>query len=87
MVSYHSSDFSLEIDGASVGIILDGVRVAKLDVRSAVHQLNDKGETVRDEEPDLPVLTDCVKTDGGTDFIWKGKSSLWEEKRYILLRS
>jgi hypothetical protein len=84
MVSYHSSAFSLEIDGASVGIVTDGVTVARLDMRSAVHQLNDKGEVVRDEEPDLPVLTDCVKTDGGSDFIWKGKSSLWEEKRYVL---
>ena len=47
MVSYQSSGFSLEVDGAVAGIVIDGVTVARLDMRSAVHQLSENGETVR----------------------------------------
>ena len=84
MIRYQSSAFSVEVEGAKVGIVIDGVTVARLDMRSAVHQLNEKGETLRDEEPDEPVLVQSVEVGGGMDFIWRGKSSLWKEKQYIL---
>ena len=77
-VKHHA--YSLEIDGAQVRVILDGCAVATLDMRSAVHQTSEAYERIADEEPELPVL---VRAEGDT-FIWKGKSSLWEEKTYTL---
>ena len=56
MIRYQSSAFSVEVEGARAGSVIDGVTGARLDRRSAVHQLNEKGETVRDEEPDEPDL-------------------------------
>ena len=84
MIRYQSSAFSVEVEGAKVGIVIDGVTAALLDMRSAVHQLNEKGERIRDEEPEEPVLIKSFEVGGGMDFVWKGKSSLWKEKIYTL---
>ncbi|MBR4204550.1 MAG: hypothetical protein IKQ92_03650 [Clostridia bacterium] len=85
MVSLKKHGYALEIEDGKIGVILDGCEVAGLDVRSAVHVLGDDGKPVRDEEPALPVLAD-MKTEGAvTTFVWKNKSSLWEEKTYTLV--
>ncbi|MBE6726308.1 MAG: hypothetical protein E7576_14135 [Ruminococcaceae bacterium] len=84
MIRYQSSAFSLEIEGSRVGIVIDGTTVARLDMRSAVHQLNENGERVRDIEQQEPVVISSVETADGIQLVWRGKSSLWEEKRYTL---
>ena len=84
MFTIENLTYSLSVDGASFGVILDGCEVARLDVRSAVHGMNDAYGTVRDEEPETPVLTETREEGSSHVFVWRGKSSLWDEKIYTL---
>ncbi|MBO7403961.1 MAG: hypothetical protein J6V24_03275, partial [Clostridia bacterium] len=84
MSAIENLTYSLSVGEHSVGVILDGCEVARLDVRSAVHGMNDAFETIRDEEPDLPTLIETREEGSSRIFVWRGKSSLWEEKTYTL---
>lgn len=88
--------YELEIEDNKIGIILDGCTVARLDVRSAVRKTEEtvlesgdkRGSvayvSVRDDEPDIPRLVSYETKNGNPYFVWKNKSSLWEEKTYTL---
>ena len=84
MIAIENLTYSLSVRDAVIGVILDGCEVAALDVRSAVHGMNDAFETVRDEEPALPVLIEAREEGASRIFVWRGKSSLWDEKIYTL---
>ena len=84
MVNIRTNAYELAVENAKIGVILDGTMIARLDVRSAVHQTNDANETVKDVEKDIPTLLSCEKNGAVTTFVWKNRSSLWDEKTYTL---
>ncbi len=84
MIDVRYPTYSLRVDGASVGVCYDGTEIARLDVRSAVHKLSGDYEQIRDEEPEVPALAEDRISGACRTFVWKGKSSLWEEKTYTL---
>ncbi len=84
MITVEYPSYSLAVDGGAVGVRYDGTEVVRLDVRSAVHQLSDACEVVRDEEPEVPALVSDTVCGASRRFVWRGKSSLWEEKTYTV---
>ncbi len=84
MITVEYPTYSLSIDGAAVGVRYDGAEIARLDVRCAVHGLDGECAPVRDEEPELPALVSDTACGAERRFVWRGKSSLWEEKTYTL---
>ncbi len=77
-------NYSLRVEDGRIGVITDGCEVMTLDVRSGVHTLAD-GARVTDSEPDIPTLVTEEKVGETYTFLWKNKSSLWEEKTYRLV--
>ena len=84
MISIVYPSYSLNIGDSVIEVIIDGASFARLDVRSAVHQTGSGLETLTDAEPDKPELISDKLSGRERVFVWKGKSSLWDEKTYRL---
>lgn len=77
--------YSLGIDTekATAKVIVGGVSVAVLDLRSAVNKLGDDLKPIIDSEPGRPVF-DGITDDAETILTWSAESSLWK-KKYSLI--
>jgi len=79
------AQYSLDIHGHRVSVIIDGCPFAQLDMRTAVNGLDDAYQTMADVDSMEPELISATEKDHITTLTWKSKSNLWEEKTYTLI--
>lgn len=84
MVYGQRYDLNVNTEKATAGVILGGLTVAALDLRSAVNKTADDNSVINDSEQQIPVFENFCDTESGIVFKWHGKSSLWEKEYTII---
>ena len=77
---FDAPSYSLEVDGHLVRVLLEGVPAATLDVRTSVPKTNDTCDGFVADTESAPSLVKAELSAGRAEFVWEGKSDLWEKK-------